>query len=221
MSSAPRWWPVLRWTTLAASLATVAAVLTLGSHPSDYDALRAGLSDGSVTAVHIDGAIGGPDGIDPTASGTATVQLSWHGRRVDHHAEVLQLVGDPSTNDQGDHRLPRITGRVDTPLREISPSVQLTWGEHRSTEFFVAGWTVPGWVLLGLLATFMGLVATLALGPEPRWATRWGWWWLMFSGLGIVTIPAYLLFGVRPGTGRRLNGWWAFLVALFAPSLVG
>ena len=56
----------------------------------------------------------------------------------------------------------------------------------------------------------------LAAGPEPRHATRFAWFWLAFSPLVLLAVPAYLVLGARGAQEgrRRLTGGWAFLLTL-------
>jgi peptidoglycan/LPS O-acetylase OafA/YrhL len=54
-----------------------------------------------------------------------------------------------------------------------------------------------GWRGLGMLAAVALLVAT---GPEPRLATRWAWFWLSATGVGLL---AYVLAGGSRFTSYR------------------
>ena len=62
-------------------------------------------------------------------------------------------------------------------------------------------------------------VLLLATVPEPRWATRWAWFWAFITPLGVVALPLFALGSVplpgRPAPrppGHRLTGGWAFLL---------
>lgn len=73
----------------------------------------------------------------------------------------------------------------------------------------------PQWGFLPV-ATALLWFAVLVTGPEPRYATRFAWFWLAFSPLSVLAAVAYLLLGARgavPGE-RRLTGAWAFLLFL-------
>lgn len=84
-----------------------------------------------------------------------------------------------------------------------------------------------GWSSYGngvAIAVGLAIVATLFVlinGPEPRWATRWAWFWLIMSPALVVTLPLFLIGSgpQRPWDtptepiGRRLTGGWAFLIA--------
>lgn len=93
----------------------------------------------------------------------------------------------------------------------------------------VVAWTVPDTssayiavVPLWTLATFVGGLFVLINGPQPRWATRWAWFWLILNPAIVVTLPLFVISSgpLRPTTrptapsGRRLTGGWAFLFAV-------
>jgi hypothetical protein len=77
---------------------------------------------------------------------------------------------------------------------------------------------------IGLVGAFLLLIA----GPDPRRATRWGWFWLSMlgrsAGLGAL---AFLLLGARPARRRstagqhraeaeRIDGFQGFAIAFVA-----
>lgn len=76
-------------------------------------------------------------------------------------------------------------------------------------------------LVLGALGAFLVLV----LGPAPRLATRWAWFWL-----GSVP-PLWLVFVLlepvplwsrtpAPARAQRLTGGWAFLIGLVLPGVL-
>lgn len=78
-----------------------------------------------------------------------------------------------------------------------------------------------GWSDLAGLATLILLI----VGPQPRWATKWAWFWLL--GVGPLTAVFLLLEPVpvwqsEPARARpsRLTGGWAFLLAIFSGIIV-
>lgn len=75
-------------------------------------------------------------------------------------------------------------------------------------------------VALASTATLVAVLFILINGPQPRWATRWAWFWLMLNPALLVMVPLFLIVSgpirttvepTRP-TGRRLTGGWAFLL---------
>jgi hypothetical protein len=83
--------------------------------------------------------------------------------------------------------------------------------------------------ILGGVGAFLLLIA----GPEPRRATRWAWFWLLYigrsSGLGVL---AFLLLGAlrrrqrgepappRTGARERIDGWQGFAIAFIGGLVV-
>lgn len=137
----------------------------------------------------------------PRTSGvvTGSYEVEWEGRGRPGHAYY-----DYSTE----------TGaRVDEGA-EIIRAAERSGAQVSVTEPLVTGTT---WQLHGVGA----LVALLLLigGTAPRLATRWAWFWLMWSvppaALVFVLVEPVPLWrrGAPPAT-RRLTGGWAFLLAV-------
>jgi hypothetical protein len=80
------------------------------------------------------------------------------------------------------------------------------------------GLTLP-WTYGSGLASLVTLIL-LIVGPQPRWATKWAWFWLLGTGpmsavfLLVEPVPVWQS---EPAFARpsRLTGGWAFLIALF------
>lgn len=70
-------------------------------------------------------------------------------------------------------------------------------------------------------------LAWLVLGPQPRLATRWAWFWLAggvpLRWLAFVVLEPVPLWRRAPllAPGRRLTGGWAFLLSVTAVPFVG
>ena len=126
--------------------------------------------------------------------------LVWHGRL--RFALLLALLAFAAT-------VPVVGSRT-ASLAEAEDWTHTVW---------IAGWKLPDW--LGLVAPWLWITATflLATGPQPRWATRWAWFWTFVSPLAVVGIPLFALMAGPPPwrqvahrPGRRLTGGWAFLL---------
>jgi len=114
-----------------------------------------------------------------------------------------------------------VVGDLAAQLRALdgSGTLRVVTDDRGLSNSSVAGWQTPAWVGL---AAFLVWLVTLVLvfhGTEPWWATRWSWFWLLFSPLAVVGVPLFLLLsGPPPGVpapttvGRRLTGGWAFLL---------
>ncbi|UFU02281.1 hypothetical protein LQF12_12295 [Ruania suaedae] len=94
-----------------------------------------------------------------------------------------------------------------------------------------------GWVAVPGLFLAAGLLIALATGPQPRFATRWAWFWLasaipLLWMVFLLTEPGPLWHGGRrAATGRepapagleqdrRLRGGWAFIMAAIAAAVL-
>ena len=80
------------------------------------------------------------------------------------------------------------------------------------------------WQMWGA-ATLVTLLL-LIFGPQPRWATKWAWFWLAAAvpPLWLVfvlfePVPLWIKYPIPPAS-YRLTGGWAFLISLFAGSAV-
>lgn len=81
-----------------------------------------------------------------------------------------------------------------------------------------------GWPMFGT-ASFVTLLL-LIFGPQPRWATKWAWFWLAAAvpPLWLVfvlfePVPLWIKYPLPPATSR-LTGGWAFLLALLLGPLM-
>ena len=77
----------------------------------------------------------------------------------------------------------------------------------------------PGgtWLLHG--TALLGTLLVLVVGPQPRLATRWAWFWLMYlappAALVFLVLEPVPLWRREANAGRkRLTGGWALLLAL-------
>lgn len=209
------WW-TLRMVLLAGVATLAAAAWLVGVAPASYGSLTRALADGSVQQVTVAGAM------PPGVQGYGLVTINWrlHGHRV--RSEVEQISGSGDADDQ---QLPKVTGDIDAALRAVAPGHQLRIrhvAQPRSS-WALAGWTVPAWAILLAAAVWLGTLFVIVNGPEPRWATRWSWFWLLLCPLAFLAVPIFHLVSgpLRPRVsprqqpGRRLTGGWAFLLAFF------
>lgn len=213
-------WRKLRFGLLVLAMGIAAGAVLLGTAPSTFTDLKAGIVAGRVDELRIVGAL--PRG----ATGYARVVMFWRDQNRDRYAEVIQLSDvaalPPSQFPETEH----VIGSLEDPLRALHGSLQIVPDHVGQSGSFVAGWQVPGWLLLTALLTWGATLLLLFNGAEPWWATRWAWFWAFFSPVAIIAVPLFLLLsGPPPGIphpaqpGRRLTGGWAFLlVAALGPA---
>jgi hypothetical protein len=218
----PQAWRRLRFGLLVAGLALVGSGLLLGSAPSSLADLRDGIQASRVEEVHVSG------GLPPGATGYSSVTLTWSDDGLDRYAEVLEAsdVAAASPDQVGAREV--VTADVERTLRALDPGVRIVAESWSGPGPELAGWRVPGWLPGVGFVLWLATVALLFNGPQPWWATRWAWFWAIFSPAAVVTAPLFLLVsGPPPGVpesdaaGRRLSGGWAFvLLSLVAPAAV-
>lgn len=209
--AAGRWRTVLlAWLALAA-LATVLA----GTRPADLAELERGLASGEVTEVHVVGALRAGE------VGHSRAEVWWHDGLQPRYTTVQHVRDDADSQHFPGSSAPvvrtdlaaQLTGW--TPSGELQVTAQDYWTGWRGE---IYGWQVPVWAAAVGSAWALAAFATLLLGPEPRRATRWAWFWLCWSSGGLA-LAVYLFAGLpRAGAalqpeGRRLTGGWALLLA--------
>jgi len=216
----PDAWRRVRYGLLVACFVLLGCGLLLGSAPSSLADLREGVVSGRIAEVHVSG------GLPPGATGYATVTLAWREGGLGRYAEVVEA-SDPaaaSPSEVGGREV--VTADVEQTLRALDPGVRIvaeTWSDPGQK---LAGWRVPGWLPGVGFVLWLATVALVGNGAQPWWATRWAWFWALFSPAAVVAVPLFLLVsGPPPGvaetrpTGRRLTGGWAFiLIFLTAPA---
>lgn len=218
----PDAWRRVRYGLLAACFVLLGSGLVLGSAPSSFGDLRAGVMSGAVDEVHVSG------GLPPGATGYVTVSLSWRDGGRNRFAEVVQ-VSDPAGSSPGDAVAREVvTESVEDTLRSLDPGLRIVPEPFPDGGQTLAGWRVPGWFPAVAFVLWLGTVALLFSGPRPWWATRWAWFWALFSPAAVVALPVFLLVsGPPPGvvetsqSGRRLTGGWAFLLMCFVGPAFG
>lgn len=202
-------WDRLRWALLVAWLLVAAGALGLGERPSSRATLEQGLSSGRVTQVHVVG------GLPATATGSSLQEVHWRDGPLRRWYEVRQV--SAGTTVGGDD-VPTSEREVGAELALARPGLDVVRVDRLSSRATLGGWVVPAWVTV--LAAVGGLLALVLVvgGPEPWRATRWAWFWLLSSPIGVVAL--LLLSGPVPlvpaprDPDRRLTGGWAFLLGV-------
>lgn len=205
-------WQAWRWVSLALCAATLVVLGLFGQRETDWSDFRDQLASGSVSSVVAQGAAT-DDQLSTDASGYSTVRLVYRDGLVRRFTEVRQYYGADAAGRGGDDS---IQGSVASALAEIHLGVEVTYADFPNGTSSVGKYHLESayaWPLLAL-APLLTLFVIIT-GPEPRFATKWAWFWLMTGWAAPVAAIAYLLLadGHVPGR-RRLHGGWAFIIAM-------
>lgn len=221
--------PWLGWAGIRAVLLGVSVVVLLvawlwGVRSATLDDLRSDVAAGRVTTVEVAG------GLSPGAVGDAVQEVRWRADGWERRTQVRWTAGPPDATGtwSGEDAPPVVDQDVATLVRTWDSDVRVdrrgyptgvTWSAD------VLGVTVPGPVAVLVLVQGLGGLLVIVGGPDPRRATRWGWFWLSTLPLGMTAF--LLLSGPLPGRPpaavgtRRLRGGWAFVVAALLGGVSG
>jgi hypothetical protein len=184
-----RWFRWLRYGLLGCAALLMVAGLVLGARTTPVGRLEGDVATGDVHSVRMIGEGPGYDG---------PVRVQWRPGLIRHQTEVTPA-------------------RVRALLR-LQPGLSVRRAPWPSSESTVWGWSLPGWMGLAVATLLLTSFGLLISGPQPWRATRWAWFWLILTPLGV---PAFLLLSGRTPllpdprpTARRLTGGWAFLLSL-------
>jgi hypothetical protein len=217
--SPERPWNRARYLLLACWALVVLAVPTLGAQPTSLGRLESAVAAGQVRAVRLEG------GLPPHATGFATVQVYWRSGLLRHQTEVVEA--RPRRQAAADAEPGRVvlTRPVAAHLRDLQPGLRTTRGPDRPSSYATLwGWYMPSWLGLVTIGLALASLYLLVNGPEPWRATRWAWFWLLASPVGIVAFltlsgPTPLLPTPRPER-RRLTGGWALLLSIVVTKVI-
>jgi len=190
-------WDRLRWCLVVAWLLVAAGALAFGEQASSRGTLDEGLRSGRVEEVRVTGH-----------------EVHWRDGMVRRWYEVRQ-VRDGASLPGGDLRTGN--GKLAAELAQAYPDVRVVRVERASSRTWLGDWRVPGWVAPLVLVATVPAFFLLVKGPQPWRATRWAWFWLLSTPVGMV---AFLLLSgptaplpAPHDPRRRLTGGWAFLLA--------
>lgn len=196
--------PRVRLALLAVLAGLVCCAVALGSRTATLAELTSAIESGTVTEVTLAGEL------PPGATGYSTVTIGWREGPVDRVTTVLELSDEMQGSDASSEE--RIVGDVRSHLLAADPdgSLSVVTSEQRaSTGPVIAGWTLPVWMGPAMLLLWGATVLLMVFGPEPWWATRWGWTWLLFGPVAIAGVPLYLLVsGPPPGVEQAAHAGW-------------
>ncbi len=199
-----------RWVLLVGWLAVMVAVVATGTREAGWHDLRDAVTSGDVTSVST------TRGLGPHTRGSTPVEVTWREGIVRYRTEMREA--RPLRRSAA----PWVVGDVEAALTALQPGLTVTHHEWGTSSAQVLGWRVSGWFAwLGVTLGLFTLILLITQSESWR-ATRWAWFWLIWSVPGLV---AYLLLsgptGILPpprDPERRLTGGWAFLLAAVVSS---
>lgn len=191
-------------------LALLVGMVLVGERESSLAELRSALASGSVDTIRVSGGL--PDG----ARGTAIQQVRWRSNGIARVATVREV----SRPDGASHGSPYPVVREDVGIRlhDEFPGLTVNREPDRWPGSTVWGFSGPGWLAGVALVAFLMTLVLIVSGPPPWRATRWAWFWLMWTPVGalafaVLSGPLWPLRPPRPGA-RGLTGGWAFLLSM-------
>ncbi|MGI4894077.1 MAG: hypothetical protein ACRYF3_03070, partial [Janthinobacterium lividum] len=176
----------------------VLVALVRGEHSATLRHLQDDVKDGKTSRVEVSA------DLPPGATGYTRQEVRWRAGWQTLVAEVQLVVGDPGagtttlTDDDGS-ALPISHEDVGAVVQGWNPTVRVDRVERGFGPSFsatVLGVGVPDWVGLLVLLHWLGAVLLLVRGRDPRWATRWAWFWLSNLPFGVTAF--LLLSGPLP-----------------------
>lgn len=215
-----RRWERARYTLLACWVLVVLAVPVLGAQPTSLARLEGAVAAGQVQAVRIEG------GLPPHSSGDATAEVYWRSGLIRHRSEVVEARPRHAARGDAAQDGVVVTRNIGARLSALQSHLLVSrYPNSLSSYATLWGWDMPSWLGLVTIGLALASLYLLVNGPQPWRATRWAWFWLMASPVGIAAF--LLLSGPTPlvpahrNPDRRLTGGWALLLSIVVtPMLV-
>ncbi|MGZ4497978.1 MAG: hypothetical protein ACXVWZ_10905 [Nocardioides sp.] len=207
---------------LAVAWAVLAgAAVAQGERMVSFGDLQQLLADGYVHHVVVS------RGLGPDEHGYMPQQIRWQRGPVTFRAQVVERSPGKSgvrvrRATGGD--LPVFAEDVAGRLVRHHPDLLVERGPYRDPGSRIKGWAMPSWTASSLLLLLVLTMGLLAVGREPRWATRWAWFWLL-AFVPPLGVPAFLALGTPraprdpAARERRVTGFPALVLALVLPGL--
>ena len=196
----------IRYGLLAVFAALAACAVGLATRHASLGELTSAIQRGAVSEVTVHG------GLPAGASGFNRVTIEWRDGAVGRLTTVVEQSADASLGTQDAVGAERVVGDVKPRLVAADPtgSLRVTPAAERLPSGpEVAGWNLPDWMGPAMILLWFATVLLMYFGPEPWWATRWGWVWLMFGQTALVGVPLYLLAsGPPPGVEAPERPGW-------------
>jgi hypothetical protein len=212
------WATWMRYALIVSWALLIALTVAVGDRSTSWGRLHSDVAAGRVQSVRVVGALG------PGGTGYTTVEVHWRRGLFGHETEVVQArprSAAPS-DAAADGRV--VTRDVGALLTRLRPGLEVTRASWGSSDTSLWGWHVPSWLGLPAVLLFLATAWLVVNGPLPWRATRWAWFWLLASPLGVLGF--LLLSGptsplrAPTATRRRLTGGRALLLSILLTWLV-
>lgn len=209
------WHDRLRWMLLIVILALFGTALLTGIRIGTYPDFTEGLETGTITEVTV---MDAPEGSTPQVQ-----HVQWREGNSNRMLTVAIESDDDVLPPPGVDAV--VATDVESLLGQIAPQVSVTSIDDAPSTITILNRAVPAWYGGAGGAIVLFSIGTIILGPQPWWATKWAWFWLVANPVGLV---AYLaLSGPTPGVPDpnpergRLTGGWAFIASMVLIGIVG
>lgn len=209
-----------RWALLLCWVVLLGWSVGFSERPASLERLTGAVVDGQVHSVRV-----GPPALPADGGGYASQELHWRDGPVRYRTEVMMWTQDhTSARLEADGDAVRHGRDIAVQLRALDPGLRVSRVPLRLTYGQVYGWYVPSWVGLASFSLILATLGLLVSGPRPWWATRWAWFWLMATPVGVVAFLA--LSGPTPGVPAPrsprplLRGGWGLVLAAVMASFL-
>lgn len=219
----PRGHRIYGWILAVAVVVLAVTWMVDGAKQEPYDSFTRALESGEVTAIEVAGSCE----MAPDAKGFFRIEVYWRDNFRPRFAEVTQASSERQKQSarRSGHDTVVVSDDLVADWKELRPGLEVTersmhtGGTVGANKGGAAVHQMPGWATILTLFLLLAVFVQIALGPQPRRVTRWGWFWLLLW-VPTLAVPAYLLlggplgFGGRPRTSFRVSGPLVFVVAL-------
>ena len=203
-----------RWLLALGWVALLVTALLAGARPAPYEQLLGEVEAGRVTEVSVAGRLRPGDG-------TAIQEVTWRAGWTQRRSEVVWVEDGVTTDGRPVDAPPVLRDDVGLVLLGAAPGLVVERADRAagvSSTFL--GWHLPfPWLSTAVLLLGGLLTVVLIVNLPPPWRlTRWAWFWLGLTPVGVVLFA--LLAGPTPGLPgprnpeRRLRGWAAFALSV-------
>ncbi len=196
----------------------------LGERPSSFSTLERAVASEEVDRVEVAG------DLQRGARGFAVVDVHWRQGAFAYGTQVVEARPRRAARRyaSGEERVTAVmTEDVAARLVASRPGLDVVRVQPAGATADLLGRRLPAWMVWPSLVLGVGSLVLLVVGPEPRRATRWAWFWVLGVAPPAGMLAFLLLSGATPllppprEPARRLTGGWAFLLSAAVGTVLG